>query len=84
MYNNYDKQHDLTRLFQFIDKENRQFLLLPVWRLKYSFFVFFFSLVIVVITYGLVAPRSCDYNVGALELDGYTSGRATDVSEFYL
>lgn len=34
-------------------------------------FVFFFSLVIVVITYGLVAPRSCDYNVGALELDGY-------------
>ncbi|KAG4380610.1 hypothetical protein GLYMA_16G204266v4 [Glycine max] len=30
------------------------------------------------------APRSSFNNVGALEFDGYTSGRATDVSEFYL
>lgn len=31
----------------------------------------------------LAATRSCNYDVGALELNGYTNRRATDVSECY-
>ena len=31
----------------------------------------------------LAATRSCNYDAGAVELDGYTNRRATDVSECY-
>lgn len=42
------------------------------------------SLSWLIISFALAATRSCNHHVGALELDGYTNRRATDVSERHL